>query len=187
MNTKRLPKFREDKALAALSKLLEMKGGEADRYWLCKVMYFIERRSLIESGQPMFFGKLYSLPYGPIVSEVNDLLKKSTDSSIPSTWENYLEIIGNTVKLIATPDQSCLSRFDEEVILKEFSEHQEENFNDLANFSHKLFEYESTDSHKIIRYEKILKDSGATEEEIKETIEEIYYLGSLEASLNCAE
>jgi len=52
-----------------------MKGGEADRYWLCKVMYFIERRSLIESGQPMFFGKLFSLPYGPIVSEVNDLLK----------------------------------------------------------------------------------------------------------------
>jgi hypothetical protein len=187
MNTKRLPKFREDKALAALSKLLEMKGGKADRYWLCKVMYFIERRSLIESGQPMFFGKLFSLPYGPIVSEVNDLLKKSTDLSIPSTWGNYLEIEGNTVKLIAPPDQSCLSQFDEEVIFKEFSEHQEENFNDLSNFSHKLHEYESTDSRKIISYEKILRDTGATEKEIKETIEEIYYLGSLEATLNCAE
>lgn len=187
MNTKRLPKFREDKALAALSKLLEMKGGEADRYWLCKVMYFIERRSLIESGQPMFFGKLFSLPYGPIVSEVNDLLKKSTDSSIPSTWGNYLKIEDNTVKLIARPDQSCLSRFEEEIIAKEFLEHKDDKFKDIAGFSHKLPEYETTESHRIIEYENILKESGASKEEIKETIEEIYYLGSLEATLNCAE
>jgi hypothetical protein len=50
-----------------------------------------------------------------------------------------------------------------------------------------LHEYESTDSRTIISYEKILRDNRATEKEIKETIEEIYYLGALEATLNCAE
>jgi len=187
MNKKKLPKFREGKAVAALSRVLEMKGGKADKYWLCKVMYFIERRSLIESGQPMFFGRLFSLPYGPIVSEVNDLLKISKDSDIPLLTGKFFQINGNIVTLLNPPDYSCLSEFDEEIIEKEFLEHQEDDFNNIAGFSHKLPEFESTDSHKKIAYESILRGSGATEEEINETLEEIYYLGSLEATLDCAE
>jgi len=52
--------FREKTAIAVVSKLIKLSGGQCDARWLKKVMYYIERESLVKSGQPMFFDKLYN-------------------------------------------------------------------------------------------------------------------------------
>ena len=64
--------FRTDKAIAALTYLLELSGGKQDKYWLNMVMYYIERESILRYGDPMFYDDLCSTPYGPVASSVSD-------------------------------------------------------------------------------------------------------------------
>ena len=57
--------FRTDKAIAALTYFLDLSQGKNDKYWLNKVMYYIERESILRFGEPMFFDDLYSMPFRP--------------------------------------------------------------------------------------------------------------------------
>ena len=68
MTKKYLPSFNEEKAIAVASFLLNLSNNTSDKYWFNKVMYYIERQSLIKTGQPMFNDSLFSIKYGPIVS-----------------------------------------------------------------------------------------------------------------------
>ena len=54
-----IPAFNEEKAIATASLLLKLSGGQCDKYWLNKVMYFVERESIISTGQPIFFDRLF--------------------------------------------------------------------------------------------------------------------------------
>ena len=186
MNSKQVPKFRETKAIASASILLQLSGGKCDKYWLNKLMYYIERESLLKSGQPMFFDKLFSLPHGPIVSAINDGID-SANMPGKSKWGEYFELTDNSVILKYFEDDSILSEFEIEIITEAFDKFKGWSFPKLKNYFDNLPENKITTSRELIDYEEILKLNGASEFQIKEAISEISYLSFIENSLDCAK
>ena len=185
MKKNSMPKYREDKAIAVVSKLLKLAGGQCDKYWVNKVMYYIERESLIKSGQPMFFDTLYSLKFGPIVSATKDgidFAEYPTDTS----WGTHFRLEGNTIHLVTESDYSELSPFEENIIEKAYENFKGYDFTQLHEYFGKLPENKETTSREPIAYEDILKAEGYKQEEIEETLAELSYLSFLEGALNCA-
>jgi hypothetical protein len=185
MTDLKIPRFKEEKAIAVAAMLLELSGGKCDKYWLNKVMYYIERQSLIGSGQPVFFDNLFSIPYGPIVSQVNDSIDLVA-YPVDSIWNKHLSLQGNDVILLSGADYSALSPFEENLIHEAFEKFKGWSFSRLSRFFHSLPEYKETKSRIKINYDEILKAEGYSQEEVDAALEEISYLGYLEGTLRCA-
>lgn len=179
------PRYKEEKAIAAACRLLELSGGQCDKYWLNKVMYYIERQSLIESGQPIFFDKLYSIRYGPIVSAINDGIDMA-GYPYQSPWSISFTLEGNNIVLQNKADDAVLSNFDIHIINDAFEKFKGWDFEQMKNYFHKLPEHKTTLSREEIQYEDILKSEGLDPQSIENIIEEIDYLGCLENSLDGA-
>jgi hypothetical protein len=181
----RIPQYKEKKAIAVASKLLELSANQCDKYWLNKLMYYLERESLIKLGQPLFFDKLYSLPYGPIVSAVNDSID-FVAYPIDSSWSKYFSLDGNTVKLLKSADYSVLNNVEIKLIESAFHKFKGWDFDKLFKYFHNLPENKETQSREDISYEIILKKGGRFDNEtIHETLDEISYLGDIEGTINC--
>jgi len=184
MSEKGIPQFKEEKAIVVTSYLLKLSGGQCDKYWLNKVLYFIERESLIRSGQPIFFDKLYSAPYGPIVSAINESIN-STAYPENSKWCNHFSLNGNYVTQLSEADYSLLSPFEENLIKESYEKFLGWGFSKLKKYFHDLPENTETTSRIPINYEDILKAEGYSNQDIEDTLEELSYLYFLESKLNC--
>ena len=95
--------FNEQKAISVAAYLLKLQNNKSDKYWLAKVMYYIERESLLKNGKPLFGDQLFSLPYGPIVSSVNDGIDLCEYPG-ESTWNEYFKLRGKIVELLKDAD-----------------------------------------------------------------------------------
>ncbi len=167
--------YNDQKALAAITYLLKLSNGICDKYWLNKILYYIERESLILSGQPMFFDDLYSIKYGPIVSIINDQIDQTSYAVKGWVWTDHIQLEGNWVKLLTPADESVLSPFEEKIITEAYKKFRGWSFGKLKDYFHALKEHHDTDSRIPIYYEDILKAEGFTEAEIEESISEIKY------------
>lgn len=176
--------YSEDKAVAVVATFLELSNGQCDKYWLNKVMYYVERQSLLLAGQPMFFDDLYSAPYGPIASNVNDGINLAAYPS-KSIWSKCFRLDGNNLKLEKTPDITVLSDFEIELIKSTFEKFKGKDFNEMHKAFRSLPEHTETKSRVAIGYESILSAGGLPKEIIKDTIEDISYLQFIESSLTC--
>ncbi len=167
--------YNDKKALAATTYLLGLSNGKCDKYWLNKVLYYIERQSLVLSGQPMFFDELYSVKYGPIVSIINDQIDQTSYPVKDWVWSKHIRLEGNVVTLLSRADESVLSPFEEQIITDAYGKFKGWNFGKLRNYFHALKEHRDTESRVPITYDEILQAEGFTEAEIEESISEIEY------------
>jgi hypothetical protein len=172
---KNIPEFNELKAVTVAARLIQLSGGKCDKYWLNKLMYYVERQSLVLSGQPIFFDELFSIPLGPIVSSVNDGIDSSS-YPVESLWSKHLDLQGNTVFLKSEPDFSELSWFEEKIIKDAFQKFKNYDFSKLKKYFHGLPEHKETKSREEITYEEILSNEGLDKESIEEVMNEISYL-----------
>lgn len=181
----RISEYREEKAVAAATYLVELNGGECDKYWLNKVMYYVERESIIKNGQPMFFDELFSLKYGPIVSSVKDGID-SLEYPIESAWDHYLSITrANVVSLVTPPDIDFLSEFEIELIYNAAKKFKGWDFSRLHDYFKKLPEHTETKTRIPIDFEVILRNSKYKPEEIEAYKRELDYLSSLNYLVRC--
>jgi hypothetical protein len=179
------PMFNEEKAIASAAYLLKLQCNISDKYWLAKVMYYVERESLLKNGQPLFSDQLYSIPYGPIASAVNDgidLCAYPADSS----WSKFFSLKDIKVNLIQDADYSVLSPFEKNLIKEAYQKFKGWDFNKLHDFFSKLPEYKETNSRETISYEEIFAAGGYDSKTTDEALKEISYIQSLESSLNSA-
>ncbi len=179
-----LPNFKEEKAIEAVSLLLSLSNNACDKYWLNKVMYYVERQSLILSGQPMFNDSLFSIKYGPILSTVNDAIDNIA-YPFDNEWNRHFTLEGNTIKLIQESGYDSLSEFEEKIIKNAYAQFKGWDFKRLRAFFHNLPEHKETASRVDIEYSDILKSSNIDEESIKDSLETITYFKGLENSLHC--
>ena len=183
MNQNNIPRFNEKKAVAVASMLIKLNGGKCDKYWLNKCMYYVERQSLVLSGQPVFFDKLYSAPYGPIVSSVNDGIDSSS-YPFDTLWSKHLSLKGNEVILKEEADNSVLSPFEDQIIEDTYKKFKNYGFTKLNKFFHDLPEHKETNSREDISYEEILTHEGVGQENISEVMRELSYLSFFENQLS---
>jgi len=180
--------FNEKRAAQAAAVFARLEGGTIDKYKLAKLMYYLERETIIRTGQPLFHADLCSIPRGPVASEVND----GIDAIIPKTnrsrnyeqgrhpaWEDHFIRKGKqALHHTSDPGDDELSIADINLINEIHEKFKNWTFDELSDFFHSLPEYEETDSSLPIHFTTILRVTGASEEEIEELKEEYdYYLG----------
>lgn len=174
-------RFREDKAIAVLTYLLQLSDEINDKYWLNKVMYYIEKESIIRYGEPVFHDDLYSMPYGPVVSSVKEGID-SADSRIESEskWKKFIRLneADHEVFLIAPGDFSLLSESEIEIITEAYEKFKDYSFTKIMGYFHSVPEYEEIHGYprrKKITYEDLFIKNNFSPDEASEIIEEIAY------------
>jgi len=84
--------YNDKKALQVLNSFVVLAGGNIDKYLAVKLMYLFEREMLLRTGTPSLFGRLCSIPFGPIISEINDAVDSTEISALPyhdNIWQKH--------------------------------------------------------------------------------------------------
>jgi len=110
--------FDEPKAAQAAGHLLRRHGDAMSMLLLMKLLYLSERDSLLKNGRPLTGADLYSLPFGPVPSQVYDLAKGAKVKS--ASWQKMIQREGTgndtRVVLLSDPGADRLSQFDIQVL-----------------------------------------------------------------------
>src|SRR5271157_2701989 len=104
--------FDINKAVAAAAYLTKRRGGEISGFILLKMLYGGERRAILGWHRPITGDSFCSMPKGPILSRIYDLIKGAVliNQSDMEKWaKHFSPRDGYNVKLLVEPDFDFLS------------------------------------------------------------------------------
>lgn len=178
--------FRVDKRKAthSVARLLKQSGGLASILRIAKLAYLADRESIRTRSVPIIGGTYFSLPKGPMTSEVADLMNGKLHAE---EWRQFISRrSGNEIKLLAEPSFCALSEAELDILDRVVLEHKDKTTEELVEWCHKNcleFEEVSGRSSKSIHVERILEVSGKTPKQIRKVIETARVDAELEALL----
>jgi uncharacterized phage-associated protein len=167
--------FDERKATATAAVFLAEHGGRMPYMKLIKLLYMAERESLRKYGRPVFGDRYFSLPHGPVVSGVLDLIRRGDDplEETKGIWLEHVERKGFDVCLASEPDLGCLSDSELETIHEIASVFRTLDQWQLRDFTHALPEYRDPQGSSLpISPEDILRALAKSDEEVEEVRED---------------
>lgn len=102
--------FDPTRTAQAAAHLIKLSGGEINYMKLIKLLYLADRESFITTGRPITGAAMVSMPYGPVLSEVLDLIKHPPTGP----WASYVTTPKdfNVSLKVQAPDDDELSRND---------------------------------------------------------------------------
>lgn len=169
-------KYREDKATQAAAILIELSGGKINHMKLIKLLYFAERRALLNWGKPITYDTYVSMPHGPVLSftldRINYTYPPGKDSSY---WHTYIsERQNHEVILMKSAPNDQLSRAEEKLLKDVWKELGHMNEWEIEDHSHLLPEWKDPEGSSIrIEIKDIFLAEGFSEEDIQEVIDAI--------------
>jgi uncharacterized phage-associated protein len=177
--------FRLDtrKAIEAAAIVLHQHAGKKiGRKRLLALLYMADRVCLLKIGRPIIGGKLAAMKYGPIHSEVYDLIKGSHGDQ--PIWSKFFENEGYHLKLISIPRVKALSRFEVGILNDISDKFMGMDDWDVAEETHNFEEYKKNyveDTSSPISLEQIVKGVGRGKDldTIREDAQEKTYLDNL--------
>lgn len=150
---------------------------------LVKLVYLLDRLSLARRGIPVVGGAYFSLPNGPITSELLDLINSGCLPSEPDCrWEDYIsDRKDHDVALKSAAPREHLSPAEMDLIEEIFREHGAKDQWELRDWCHEHCEEWTPleEGRDRIRLEKIARAVGKSEEQIKRLGEEAQELNFL--------
>lgn len=177
--------FREDKATQAAARLLKLRGGRMSHLKLVKLLYLVERESLIRFGAPFTYDSYVSMPHGPVLSATLDRINERPMYE-GGYWDQHITPKQNNEVGLRDADNvpdDQLSRAEEALIDEIFRTYGHLGRWDLVELTHRLPEW--TDPHGSslpIDPAAILLGKGYTEEDVADMRaewEEAAYAASL--------
>lgn len=133
-----MKRFSEQKALAAILYLIN-KTGKIDLYALLKTLYYADKYHFQQWGRTITEDTYFRRQYGPIPSEIYDMLKSvrgdgvwSHDLSGSFDFSDHITIIPKQ-----KPDLGRLSKTDIENLDRSFAERGQNNFAQLCEEAHR--------------------------------------------------
>ena len=173
------PRFNEGKATQLAAFLLEKAGKPYPYMSIIKLIYFIDRESLLRRGIDVSTDSYYCLPRGPIVSEIMNLSKRQSGRE-EGIWSNYIEQEGESKKkynLQLKKDRHIkfdeLSKFEIDLAQEIYSKYEGKSQWELEKISHQLPEYVEPDSEEHeenrvpLSVEDIMSKAGKSSRDIK--------------------
>lgn len=137
-------RFNKEKAVAAIAfiagRLIE-RCDTATFHQIFKILYFAEQRHLVKYGRPVLGDFYVAMQYGPVPSNVYDMLKNIKDSD---SWrhfegiEAFFDVQGFAVTPKQSPDMDELAESDIECLEEALAENQGCTFEQLTRKSHGL-------------------------------------------------
>ena len=81
--------FNPKKSAQAAAILLQLNGGDMDKYLFIKMLYLADKQSLQKWEEPITGDSVASMRYGPVLSTVYDLTKGDCPS-IHGFWKGFI-------------------------------------------------------------------------------------------------
>ena len=142
--------------------LLRLRGGRMSYMKLIKLMYIVDRISLLRTGHPISGDIYYSMKHGPVLSNALDLI--NTDPRLeaaPSYWHRHISAPDKyEIALQEDPGNGELSDFDESIIAEVFKEYGHLDRWSVVDLTHLFPEWEETNGSIRIPFENILQALG---------------------------
>lgn len=166
--------FDEQKAAQAAAHLLRRHGEPMPYIKLIKLLYLADRRSLVETGYPITGDRLVSMPKGPVLSRVLDLITWESRGQ-DSDWIRHISLPSNYLVMAIGPhDEGRLSDHDRQVLDAVFDEFGKMDRWDLIDYTHDLPEWVDPEgSSRDIDPRVILREAGYSDDEIAEVEDEV--------------
>jgi uncharacterized phage-associated protein len=177
----RLLPFNEVKATQAASLLLRLHGGQMNYMKLIKLLYLLDRTALLRWGRPVTTDRHVSMPRGPVVSNIYNLILEEPPPGLESPWHRHIsEPQSYTVGLVSDPGNTELSLAEEDLINEIFREHGRKSQWALVDLCHALPEWQDPDGSAIpIGIGDILRAGDRTEAEIAAIEDELANLATV--------
>jgi len=171
------------KAIEATATLIRLSPHRViGRKRLLALLYLADREALTRASRPIIGGKLSAMKYGPIHSEIYDLIKGG--HSYQAEWSKHFESDAHLVVLRHDPGVSALSRFEIGILNEISQKFMGYDDWDVADATHELPEYKKTyqkDTSKPIPCEELIDALGLSEKKdsILEDAKEKEFLDNL--------
>ncbi len=162
--------FNERKAAQAAAFLLKRHGGRLNYMKLIKLLYLADRRALVERGLPITCDRMVSMPKGPVLSGILDLINWGSVDEHSAWLEHISEPKGHEVFLAATePKNEALSRYELRVLQEIDDQFGSMDRWSLVEFTHALPEWRDPQGSSFpIEPADILRAENRSEEDIEE-------------------
>ena len=175
-------RFDFDKTLQMAGRFIHNFSGRLNYTKLLKLMYLADRSSLGACERTISGDKFFSLPKGPILSSVYELIKgELLEGEKQQAWNEHISKQRYDLLLIKDPGLDELSDYEVELIDKLSEQFMQFNLGEMIQFCHdNLPEWEDPGaSCVLIKEEAILSALGKSEGEIEAIREEIESIESL--------
>jgi uncharacterized phage-associated protein len=162
--------FNERKAGQAAAYLLQKHGGRLNYMKLIKLLYLSDRTALVKRGYPITGDRMVSMPKGPVLSGILDLINWGEKREEHSIWLEYISAPeGYDVKLATTSQEyDDLSDRDRQILDEIDAEYGKVEKWALVDLMHGLPEWEDPRGSSIpIDPAQILRAVGRSEREIR--------------------
>jgi hypothetical protein len=105
------------KAIAATAFLADREAGKLDMFLSIKMLYIADKKALERWGKTVTGDKMVSMPQGPALSRIYNLFKGQGTADDLREWKaNFSATVGNTIRLLKTPDLGPLSDDEMDVL-----------------------------------------------------------------------
>jgi uncharacterized phage-associated protein len=187
--------FDPEKAVAAIVYLASKQVHGLTKYKVCKLLFLADKYHLVRYGRTITGDKFCAMPYGPVPSQILDLLTEVISGDFESwlvnrtharTLADYVEIerIYHDPHFRAIKDvpAGVLSVSDMSAIDAMVQEHGDKTFNELKAMTHELYAYQKARSERgnnnapLIAYEDLFEEDDYALEGAREEMLENYQL-----------
>ncbi len=174
--------FNELKSAQAASLLISLHGGELNYMVLIKLLYLADRQTLLEHGYTITGDSFVSMPRGPVLSRIYDLITVGRYKTI-TPWFRYISEPKNYKVRHAEHAPSRrdeLSKYETRVLQEIYKKYEAMDKWDLVDLMHTLPEWEDPKGSSLpIDPQNILRLEGIAPEKIEQFIshaEEVCFL-----------
>lgn len=174
--------FNELKSAQAASLLISLHGGKLNYMVLIKLLYLADRQTLLEHGYTITGDSFVSMPRGPVLSGIYDLITVGRYKKI-TPWFRYISEPKNyEVKLAehAPSKKDELSKYETQLLEEIYRRYGSMDKWALVDLMHRLPEWEDPKGSSIsIDPQTILRLEGIAPEKIEQYIshaEEVCFL-----------
>jgi hypothetical protein len=165
-----------EKLVQACNYLLKKNDFRLNYTKLIKLLYLADKETLDATNDSMTGDTYASLPSGPVLSQLFDLIRgKYKDKDAQTLWNSRFMVDG--YDLVAVTDRipyGELSRGEMNILDKVYNKFKGADFNDMIRYVHKNCpEWKDPNGSSVpIAMEDILKSLGRTEQEIEWILDE---------------
>lgn len=143
--------FNASKITEAAQTFLRMEGGKMEILKLVKLLYISERESFKKRGNPIYGGRYFSLPHGPITSEGLNLMDGEGLQSDQMIWDAVISPRdGNWLSVVADSEIENLSRSETRILEEVYGVHGHRTAWELRCWCHEnIPEYEELEKGRL--------------------------------------
>ena len=166
-------RFNEKKAAQAAAFILKRHGDRINYMVLIKLLYLADRGALIERGLPITGDRFVSMPHGPVLSMILDLINMGR-SDPPTPWfEHISEPSDHEVTLLSAAGDDELSEYELDLLSTIDKRFGGMNKWALRDYTHTLPEWEDPKGSSLpIEPADLLRKADVPPETIRQIGEE---------------